>query len=641
MAFKCFIGSHTWNGCKCSDCGKIRDIEHDWSQDCEKCSKCGSKNHRGIIKVNGKWGEGLIQHDWNKDCETCCRCGKTRENHHDWSQDCNKCSNCGKTGDNKHDYSKDCEKCSICGKIRDNHHDWSNDCEKCSKCGKTREQDWKGLKCCKCGKEQSLLNDDQIKLLKLTSTIRADSEDYVYLCFAPLESGFEHLFKGDNEEREWWRLDGLRDLPKIADKDSEKAWQIIHENEGQYNDFFFIHGWKMLLCSYSNRIEDARGFFREGLLVSKDKLALCRVMASCEDRCGEIENAIRWWIVCGCGRKQEKSNGNKELYVYLSCIANLISMEDCSKDFINYANQNELPQYVTDEGKIKYSQRLQTLQKEQGKEGIKGIQLALRKLNNLQDYFTLQTESKIDNTITESKIDNTIIKPAIEWASIPAGTFTMGSPTTEVDRWADEIQHKVTLSAFKMSKYEVTFNQYDLFCEATGRSKPGDKGWGRGNRPVINVSWDDANAFAEWMGCRLPTEAEWEYACRAGTTTPFNTGNNLTTDQANYDGENPFFNKTKGVYHAKTIPVGSFAPNAWGLYDMCGNVSEWCSDWYGDYSTVPQTDPKSPETGSESRVYRGGSWQSYARECRSACRGKSYVGYPRDNYIGFRLVSPE
>lgn len=229
-------------------------------------------------------------------------------------------------------------------------------------------------------------------------------------------------------------------------------------------------------------------------------------------------------------------------------------------------------------------------------------------------------------------------KPIIEWVSIPAGTFTMGSPTSEVGRGI-ETQHQVTLSAFKMSKYEVTFEQYDLFCEATGRSKLSDEGWGRDNRPVINVIWDEATAFAEWMGSRLPTEAEWEYAARGGTTTPFNTGNNLTTTQANYNGNNPYNNNAKGENREKTLPVGSFAANSYGLFDMHGNVWEWCSDWYGDYSTSAQTNPKGPSSGSD-RVRRGGGWNGDAVGCRSAFRDD---GNPvtRNRGMGFRLVSPK
>lgn len=230
-------------------------------------------------------------------------------------------------------------------------------------------------------------------------------------------------------------------------------------------------------------------------------------------------------------------------------------------------------------------------------------------------------------------------KPTIEWVFIPAGTFTMGSPESEVNRCDEEVQHKVTLSAFKMSKYAVTFEQYDMFCEATGREKPHDAGWGRGKRPVINVDWDDAVAFADWMGCRLPTEAEWEYACRAGTTTPFNTGNNLTTSHANYNGQYPYNGNDYGEYREKTLPVGSFAPNAWGLYDMHGNVWEWCSDLYGKYSETNQTNPTGPEKAPFSfpfRVVRGGTWFTSACDCRSAYRNFATPDYRF--FVGFRLV---
>ena len=232
-------------------------------------------------------------------------------------------------------------------------------------------------------------------------------------------------------------------------------------------------------------------------------------------------------------------------------------------------------------------------------------------------------------------------KPAIKWVSIPAGTFMMGSPADEIDRYDNETQHEVKLSAFKMSAYEVTFEQYDAFCVATKHEKPGDDGWGRGQRPVINVSWDDATAFAKWMGCRLPTEAEWEYACRAGSTAPFNTGENLTTNQANIDGNYPYNKNATGIFREQSTEVGSFAPNAYGLYDMHGNVWEWCRDWYGDYLSTSQSNPTGPTEGSY-RVLRGGSWDNYARFCRAALRNESYpVNRACNRYFGFRLVSPE
>jgi len=212
--------------------------------------------------------------------------------------------------------------------------------------------------------------------------------------------------------------------------------------------------------------------------------------------------------------------------------------------------------------------------------------------------------------------------------------FMFATPSRADDK--EGPQHQVTLSGFKMSKYAVTFAQYDAFCEATGRSKPSDDGWGRGNRPVINVSWNDATDFAQWMGCRLPTEAEWEYACRAGTSTPFNTGDCLSTAQANYNGNFPYSNCIKGSYFERTQPVGSYAPNAWGLFDMHGNVWEWCSDWYGSYSSFHQTNPTGPASGSN-RVLRGGSWNYLGTACRSAYR-INFEPSTRFNGSGFRLV---
>jgi formylglycine-generating enzyme len=230
-------------------------------------------------------------------------------------------------------------------------------------------------------------------------------------------------------------------------------------------------------------------------------------------------------------------------------------------------------------------------------------------------------------------------KPEIEWVQIPAGTFIMGSPESEFARESGEIQHSVTLNGFKMSKYEITFDQYDKFCEATGKAKPNDAGWGRGNRPVINVTWDDVKTFAEWMGCRLPTEAEWEYACRAGTTTPFSTGENLTTDDANYDGTYPYHNSKQGESRQKTLPVGSLKANAWGLYDMHGNVWEWCNDYLAKYTADSQTNPKGPSTG-YLHVGRGGSWKNVAQRCRSAYRYGRPASHKSDA-LGFRLVIDE
>jgi formylglycine-generating enzyme required for sulfatase activity len=237
----------------------------------------------------------------------------------------------------------------------------------------------------------------------------------------------------------------------------------------------------------------------------------------------------------------------------------------------------------------------------------------------------------IENSENSSK-KVTIGKPSIEFADIPGGTFIMGSPVTEKDRQDDEVQHEVTVSAFQMSRYCITFAQYDAFCEATGRKKP--FGFKRGNLPISQITWYDAQAFAEWMGCRLPTEAEWEYAARANTTTPFYTGDSLTAEQAYFGLE-----ESKNGLWPEAKPVGSFPPNAFGLYDMHGNIGQLCSDWYSEYNTKDKINPKGPETG-EQKVLRGGGFWVSALKCRSAAR----VAVPPVNRgagISFRIVKDE
>jgi len=234
-------------------------------------------------------------------------------------------------------------------------------------------------------------------------------------------------------------------------------------------------------------------------------------------------------------------------------------------------------------------------------------------------------------TQTRTSVSVITGKDGAEMVLIPAGEFIMGSDTGGSD---EKPVHKVYLDAYYIDKYEVTFEQYDKFCEATGRRKPRDSGWGRGNRPVINVSWNDAVAYAEYYGKRLPTEAEWEKACRAGSNTKYCFGD-AELELSDY----AWYDKNSGN---KTHPVGEKKPNAWGIYDMHGNVWEWCSDWYDDkyYSVVAEQssakNPKGPNSGSY-RVLRGGSWDYFAVGCRSAFRGwdSPTVRYP---IIGFRCA---
>ena len=233
-----------------------------------------------------------------------------------------------------------------------------------------------------------------------------------------------------------------------------------------------------------------------------------------------------------------------------------------------------------------------------------------------------------------------------EMVSIPAGAFTMGCIESRdgvngsCHKW-EKPAHKVSFNAFQMGKTEVTFAEWDV-CVADGvcpKNAAGDEGWGRGNRPVINVSWNDAQTYIAWLNkrtgkrYRLPTEAEWEYASRGGRNdTAYSWGYAIGKNNANCDGcGSQWDNK-------QTAPVGSFAANPYGLYDMHGNVWEWCQDkWHSDYQGAP-TDGSAWESGdSASRVLRGGSWDLFARSLRSAFRNFSTPDY-RYYGSGFRLV---
>ena len=276
------------------------------------------------------------------------------------------------------------------------------------------------------------------------------------------------------------------------------------------------------------------------------------------------------------------------------------------------------------------------------------------------------TETESGETDSESEVADSEIVPVEDgFVLIQGGSFAMGSPQDEPWRSGDETLHTVTVSDFYISPYEVTQNDYEAVMGANPSNFSGE------NLPVENVTWLDAagycNARSEQAGLtpvytidgtnvtwdrsadgyRLPTEAEWEYACRAGTTTPFNTETSISPEESNYYGHYPYeiednyfsqgnLTTRPGEYRQTTVAVDSFSPNGWGLYNMHGNVSEWVWDYYGEYGTSEVSDPTGPETGTR-RVYRGGAWNDFAKNMRSAYRAT----LPEDQgsfNIGIRLV---
>ncbi|MBQ2622667.1 MAG: SUMF1/EgtB/PvdO family nonheme iron enzyme [Thermoguttaceae bacterium] len=260
------------------------------------------------------------------------------------------------------------------------------------------------------------------------------------------------------------------------------------------------------------------------------------------------------------------------------------------------------------------------------------------------------------------------IEIAFRWC--PAGSFSMGSLVTEDGRKIEEKLHKVTLTkGFWMMETEVTIGMFKAFVadkkyESKGNTpkvlngrdweeNPAiswlDPGFEQNdNHPVTCVSWGDAVAFCNWLNektdmsnktgksVQLPTEAQWEYACRAGSNTAFFWGNILSGTNANCNGNQPYGMTRKGDYKGMTMPVGSYSPNQWGLFDMHGNVWEWCSDWSDEYKNGSVTDPWGPPVGKR-RILRGGSWYNPPEYCRSACRSSDNPKY-RDTRLGFRCI---
>ena len=235
-----------------------------------------------------------------------------------------------------------------------------------------------------------------------------------------------------------------------------------------------------------------------------------------------------------------------------------------------------------------------------------------------------------------------------EMVVVPPGEFMMGSPESEAGREDDEGPvHWVGIERpFAVGVHEVTFAEWDACVSGGGCGgyRPDDEGWGRGNRPVINVSWDDARAYVGWLSeetgeeYRLLSESEWEYVARAGTSSPFHTGGTISTGQANYDGDYVYGSGRKGRYRGRTVAVGSFEANGYGLHDVHGNVWEWVEDcWGGSYVGAP-ADGSVWETGNCSgRVLRGGSWLGRPGSLRAANRHWLDAG-GRSDYAGFRIA---
>lgn len=234
-----------------------------------------------------------------------------------------------------------------------------------------------------------------------------------------------------------------------------------------------------------------------------------------------------------------------------------------------------------------------------------------------------------------------------EMVVIPSGSFMMGSPPDEEARASDEgPPRRVQVRSFAMGCTAVSFSEYDRFAKVTGRDRPSDEGWGRRAYPAINVSWDDANDYAQWLSTqtgqryRLPSEAEWEYAARAGTTGPFSFVGMISSAKANYNSHYSYGDSQREFsgYREQTVPVGSLPANPWGLYEVHGNVLEWVADcWHSDYADAPSNGGVWAGGNCGRRVLRGGCWLNGPGGLRSADRVHA-MPTSRYPFVGFRLA---
>ncbi len=241
----------------------------------------------------------------------------------------------------------------------------------------------------------------------------------------------------------------------------------------------------------------------------------------------------------------------------------------------------------------------------------------------------------------KDKLNKIKISTGLNFVPIASGCFLMGSPLSEKDRAEEEHQHPVCITKdFLMGKYEITQGQW----EAIMGQNPSHFNECGARCPVENISWEDIQLFIKKLHkktgfkFRLPTEAEWEYAARAGTTTAFSFGDNINTSQVNYDGDYPYKGKTIGLDRKQPVSVGSLPANPWGLHEVHGNVFEFVQDWHdvNYYKLSPKNNPQGPKDGSF-KIRRGGSWRFDAKFCRSAFRGR-FRPDSKSKLLGFRLA---